>query len=77
MQLHTLEEDEDSTTEFADEEYVLHELGAQPNNNSEWIEKLVIEDKRVCVKLDSGASCNVLPKEVFAKLPKHRQRLRP
>ena len=32
---------------------------------------------KVTLKLDSGASCNVLPQEVFLHLPARRQRLRP
>ncbi|XP_045030439.1 uncharacterized protein K02A2.6-like [Daphnia magna] len=44
---------------------------------SECSETLSVDGVSVTVKLDSGASCNVLPQEVFHRLPTRRQRLRP
>jgi hypothetical protein len=38
---------------------------------------LNVDGVKIKVKLDSGASCNVLPKEQFIRLPVRRQRLRP
>lgn len=62
------------------EDYVTHELRHEQYSapgDSEWSENLSVDDVKVTVKLDSGASCNVMPQEVFRRLPVQRRRLRP
>ncbi len=40
---------------------------------NEWSEQLKVDDVSVKFKLDLGASCNVLPREVFQRFPTRRQ----
>ncbi|KAK4017206.1 hypothetical protein OUZ56_032155 [Daphnia magna] len=42
----------------------------------EWIEAFQIEGKKMDVKLDCGATCNVLLKELFIRIPHQRRHLR-
>ncbi|KAI9565072.1 putative uncharacterized protein K02A2.6-like [Daphnia sinensis] len=81
MQLHSMEGvPSEGTEEHSLEEYVFHELRHERRaaaTVSEWSETLSVDGISVTVKLDSGASCNVLPQEVFRRLPTRRQRLRP
>ncbi|XP_045024067.1 uncharacterized protein LOC116923346 [Daphnia magna] len=81
MQLHSMEGVlSEGTEEHSVEEYVFHELRHERRaaaTVSEWSETLSVDGVSITVKLDSGASCNVLPQEVFYRLPTRRQRLRP
>jgi hypothetical protein len=80
MQLHSVEETDDRPGENSMEEYVFHELRNEQHLASlasEWSKVLTVDGVKVTLKLDSGASCNVLPQEVFHRLPARRQRLRP
>ncbi|XP_032791650.1 uncharacterized protein K02A2.6-like [Daphnia magna] len=80
MQLHSVEETDDKPGEGSVEEYVFHELRHEQHSASsasEWSEILTMDGVKLTFKLDSGASCNVLPQEVFLRLPARRQRLRP
>ena len=58
------------------DQYICHHLHSS-DGVSEWFQQLLIEGVAVNFKLDSGATCNVLPKELFLRLPAHRRRLRP
>ncbi|XP_045034359.1 uncharacterized protein LOC123475560 [Daphnia magna] len=44
---------------------------------SEWRQQVTVDGVNINFKLDSGATCNVLPYESFIRLPKTSQRLRP
>jgi hypothetical protein len=81
MQLNSVEgEIGDGINTRSLEEYVLHELHHERRvapGDSEWSENLMVDGVTVKVKLDSGASCNVMPQEVFQRLPVKRRRLRP
>ncbi|XP_045023566.1 uncharacterized protein K02A2.6-like [Daphnia magna] len=81
MQLHSMEGvPSEGTEEHSVEEYVFHELRHERRaaaTVSEWSETLSVDGVSITVKLDFGASCNVLPQEVFHRLPTRRQRLRP
>jgi hypothetical protein len=81
MQLNSVEgEIGDGINTRSLEEYVLHELHHERRvapGDSEWSENLMVDGVTVKVKLDSGASCNVMPQEVFQRLPVTRRRLRP
>ena len=56
--------------------YVTHQLHTGPGK-SEWFQKLSVDGVDVDFKLDSGATCNILPYESFVRLPPNRRRLRP
>jgi|LakMenEpi03Aug12_release.lakeMendotaPanAssembly.Ray.scaffolds.fasta_scaffold660991_2 hypothetical protein len=61
------------------EEYGTHEVRHEQYmapGDSEWRENLTLDGVKVKVKLDSGASCNVIPQEVFQRLPVKRRHLR-
>ncbi|XP_045032697.1 uncharacterized protein K02A2.6-like [Daphnia magna] len=81
MQLHSVEgESGVEAGERSVEEYVFHELQHEQYSSleeSEWSETLKVDGVSVKFKLDSGASCNVLPSEAFQRLPTRRKRLRP
>ncbi len=56
--------------------FVAHEIHSA-YGGSEWFQPLSVDGVEVNFKLDSGATCNVLPNESFLRLPSHRRRLRP
>jgi len=56
--------------------FVIHQL-SEESSSSEWYEKLDLEGQQVNTKLDSGATCNVLPVSVLSRFPPERRRLRP
>ncbi len=67
--LHSIEEVDDlvpvGAGGFLDEEYVTHELKSS-DEGEEWYEVLDIDGSaKVHFKLDSGATCNVLPLESY------------
>ena len=45
--------------------------------HKEWHQSLTLDGVVIDFKLDSGASCNILPQEIFMRLPHQRRRLRP
>ena len=71
QQLHAIEEVEGHThsrpPRFMEEEYVTHALQGS-DREEEWIEELVVDGVRISFKLDSGATCNVMPLESFQRL---------
>lgn len=80
MQLHFVEETDNKPGGGSVEEYVFRELRHEQysaSSASEWSEILTMDGVKVTFKLDLGASCNVLPQEIFLRLPARRQRLRP
>jgi hypothetical protein len=56
--------------------YVSHALTSS-GNESEWRQEVTVDGVKVNFKLDSGATCNILPYESFSRLPKTRRCLRP
>ncbi|XP_045024072.1 uncharacterized protein LOC123469327 [Daphnia magna] len=56
--------------------YVSHAITSS-GNDSEWRQEVTVDGVKVDFKLDSGATCNILPYESFAQLPKTRRCLRP
>ena len=56
--------------------FVAHELQSA-SGKSEWFQQLSVDGVAVDFKLDSGATCNILPHESFLRLPPCRRRLRP
>jgi hypothetical protein len=56
--------------------YVSHALSSS-SGGSEWRQQVTVDGVIIDFKLDSGATCNILPYESFIRLPKTRQRLRP
>lgn len=80
MQLHFVEESDNKPGGGSAEEYVFRELRHEQysaSSASEWSEILTMDGVKVNFKLDLGASCNVLPQDIFLRLPARRQRLRP
>lgn len=72
QQLHSIEEVDDlvpvGAGGFLDEEYVTHELKSS-DEEEEWYEVLDIDGSaKVRFKLDSGATCNVLPLESYRSI---------
>ncbi|KAI9554977.1 putative uncharacterized protein K02A2.6-like [Daphnia sinensis] len=72
QQLHSIEEVDDVVqglaSRFLDEEYVTHELKSS-EEGEEWHEVLEVDGSaKVRFKLDSGATCNVLPLESYKKI---------
>ena len=65
-----------STTRGADY-FVVDSLCDEDSGPEEWYEIMKLEGADISFKLDSGATCDVLPRELFFKIPKGRQRLRP
>ena len=60
-----------------DEDYfVAHEIQST-SGGSEWFQQLSVDGVSVNFKLDSGATCNILPNESFLHLPSRHRRLRP
>ena len=58
--------------------YIVHELHATMSTPAtERYQPLLVDGVKIKFKLDSGATCNVLPKELFLRLPETRRRLRP
>ncbi|XP_058828554.1 uncharacterized protein LOC131688365 [Topomyia yanbarensis] len=56
--------DEDSE---AEEEFYVHTI--EDSNDDDWFETIEIHGRKITVKLDSGAQCNVLPKRALRDLP--------
>ncbi|XP_045028011.1 uncharacterized protein LOC123471141 [Daphnia magna] len=56
--------------------YVSHEITSS-SGGSEWYQQLSVDGVLVKFKLDSGATCNILPYESFERLPTNRRHLRP
>ena len=56
--------------------YVSHALTSS-GSESEWRQESTVDGVKVNFKLDSGATCNILPYESFSRLPKTRRCLRP
>ncbi|XP_045030777.1 uncharacterized protein K02A2.6-like [Daphnia magna] len=56
--------------------YVSHALTTS-SSGSEWCQQVPVDGDSVDVKLDSGATCNILPYETFALLPQTCRRLCP
>ncbi|XP_046459591.1 uncharacterized protein K02A2.6-like isoform X4 [Daphnia pulex] len=56
--------------------YVSHSLTSS-GGESEWRQEVTVDGVKVNFKLDSGATCNILPYESFSRLPKTRRCLRP
>jgi hypothetical protein len=56
--------------------YVSHALTSS-GSESEWRQESTVDGVKVNFKLDSGATCSILPHESFAQLPKTRRCLRP
>lgn len=62
---------------FMDEEYVLHELKCS-SGGEEWHEELSVDGSvPIRFKLDSGATCNVLPLESYKRIHKSNTVLTP
>jgi hypothetical protein len=84
--LHTMEEEEGTSTRedvrYLDEEYATHELKSSDCDTGgiryEWHEELSIDGgENVHFKLDSGATCNVLPYESYRRIKQSGGRLSP
>jgi hypothetical protein len=59
-------------------DYVVHEISHSDKEEKEWYSVLSVDGVKIKFKLDSGATCNVIPRELFHSLPQRRiQRLRP
>jgi hypothetical protein len=59
------------------EDYFVNHMLKSSVKGSEWYQKLSLDGVEVNFKLDSGATCNILPYEFYSRLPKQCQRLRP
>lgn len=57
-------------------DFLIHALSGESEEN-EWFEEMQIENFTTKVKLDTGAACNVMPKEKFQCIRRSRQRLTP
>jgi hypothetical protein len=86
QRLHTMEEEESTSTRedvrYLDEEYVLDELKSSDCDTGgtkyEWHEELSIDGgENIRFKLDSGATCNVLPFESYRRIKQSGGRLDP
>jgi hypothetical protein len=87
--VHTLEEDyqwignvEQGGTAMAlprsvDDDYFVNHMLRSSSGGTEWLQQLSLDGVNVNFKLDSGATCNILPREFFLRMPQRRQRLRP
>ncbi|XP_062542342.1 uncharacterized protein K02A2.6-like [Armigeres subalbatus] len=49
------------------EEFYIHALGDQ--HEDDWFETIYMKGRKLSVKLDTGAQCNVLPASIVEKLP--------
>lgn len=56
--------------------FVSHELQSS-SGGSEWFQELLVDGVTVNFKLDSGATCNILPHEAFSRLPAEQRRMHP
>jgi hypothetical protein len=59
-----------------DDYFISHAL-TSAGAGAEWRQQVTVDGVIIDFKLDSGATCNILPYESFIRLPKIRQRLRP
>ena len=59
-----------------DDYFISHAL-TSAGGGSEWRQQVTVDGIIIDFKLDSGATCNILPYESFIRLPKIRQRLCP
>lgn len=64
----TYEEDDDQREELTVEELFIGAVDDDDNNHDVWFEEVQINGKRLTLKLDSGAACNVLPYNIFCTL---------
>ena len=63
--------DEESSDEDAANLYVCTINKTKTNQDEEWRATLILNDKSVSFKLDTGAECNVISKEVYNSVSKH------
>ena len=71
--VHDIEDDEASNQ---DDSVIVDSLTSEPTCK-EWVETFELENIKLAFKLDTGASCNVLPVSAFQRIPERRRRLRP
>ncbi len=60
-----------------DDDYFVNHMLRSSGGGTEWLQQLSLDGVNVNFKLDSGATCNILPREFFLRMPQRRQRLRP
>ena len=60
-----------------DDDYFVNHMLRSSSGGTEWLQQLSLDGVNVNFKLDSGATCNILPREFFLRMPQRRQRLRP
>ena len=83
QQLHAVEEDgfDDQlagANGFLGEDYVTHQLTCTEEKMDEWYEDMVVSGKAtIRFKLDSGATCNVLPYELYLSVCSNSAPLEP
>ena len=58
-----------------DDDYFVNHMLRSSSGGTEWYQQLSLDGVDISFKLDSGATCNILPREFFLSMP--RQRLRP